>query len=249
MSKRKPIEKKSISQEWLTTYSDMVTLILTFFVLLYAYSLVDTRKFQAVADSLASALNGSGKAMFEMNVKTGDVPIVGEEIPGKDVKIGPMDYPSDKDIYDKVTEFVNENSMTEYVTIKESARGVIIEFKDKILFDPGKAEIKDEGAPALRKISGLIEKMPNMIVIEGHTDNVPIRTARFPSNWELSFERAITVLRYLTDTVGISPKRCSAAAYGEYGPIAENDTPEGRAQNRRVNILIVTTKEEPVKKE
>lgn len=242
---RKKVEKKQISQEWLTTYSDMVTLLLTFFVLLYSFSVIDNNRFKKIAYSLQNALLGGGKqTMFEYNEKTGEVPIIGEDIAAENNNsLTPEEL-----MYNRVVEFVNDNSLEGLVTIKESTRGVIIEFKDKILFDTGKVEIKDEGVPVLRKIAELIDTLPNHIVIEGHTDNVPIHTAQFPSNWELSAARSLRVLWYLTENRGISPQRCSAAAYGEYSPIAGNDTPEGRAQNRRVNILILSPKENPAPK-
>lgn len=234
MSRRK-IEKKQISQSWLTTYSDMVTLILTFFVLLYSFSIIDNERFRRIAYSLQNALMGGGEqSIFQYDQHSGEVPIVGENTASEN------DQKKREGMYETVAEFVEENSLGEYVTIKESIRGVIIEFKDKILFDTGKAVIKDEGVPALMKIGELLDRLPNKIVIEGHTDNVPIHTAQFPSNWELSAARALRVLWYLTENRGINPNRCSAAAYGEHSPIDSNDTPEGRAQNRRVNILILT---------
>ncbi|KPU44698.1 motility protein B [Oxobacter pfennigii] len=237
---RKKAEKKEISQEWLTTYSDMMTLLLTFFVLLYSFSIIDTIKFRKLSSSLASALNNSGADMFEVYETSGDVPVIGEEVPGSDV----LPNQNGNAMYNAVTEFVNDNNLGEYVTIKESARGIIIEFKDRILFDTGRAEIKNEGVPVLMKITELIGNMPNDIIIEGHTDNVPISTAQFPSNWELSSARALRVMWYLTENRGLDPKRFSVQAFGEYNPIAGNDTPEGRAQNRRVNILILSKNDE-----
>lgn len=239
---RKPVEKKTISQDWLTTYSDMVTLLLTFFVLLYSYSLVDVKKFNALASSLSIALGGGKPAIFEYN--TGDAPIVGTDEPVEDNNI-PQ---TEGDIYERITEFVNQNALEDLVTIKEGSRGVVIEFRDKILFDPGKADIKDEGLPVLMKLAELIRNIPNQVVIEGHTDNVPINTLQFPSNWELSSERALNVMWYLTKNRGLNYERFSTAAYGEHSPIASNDTSDGRAQNRRVNVLIVTAKEDPAKK-
>lgn len=247
MSRKSP-EKKPISQEWLTTYSDMVTLILTFFVLLYSYSIVDTKKFQAIAQSLSQALNGGNQTIFQLNDSPGSVPIVGEEGPAETEQ---QDQPQDpqqggnnadayQQMYNTVTNFVDENSLGGSVTIREDSRGVIIEFNDKILFDTGKAEIKEDGIPVLMKTTELIRKLPNSIVIEGHTDNMPIHNSDFSSNWELSSARALNVMYYFTNNRGLDPQRFSIAAFGEYSPIADNSTPEGRAQNRRVNILIVT---------
>lgn len=240
MSRKKP-EKKQISQDWLTTYSDMVTLILTFFVLLYSFALVDIHKFKTVAASMSAAF-GSGASVFNLTDNSGNVPIEGSNQPTESLEVEGSDQ-AENDVYQTVSEFVDINSLNDYVTIKEGSRGVYIEFKEKILFDTGKAVIKEEGIPALMKIAELIRNMPNQIVVEGHTDNVPIHTYQYPSNWELSSARALSVLKYLTENRGLDPKRFSIAAYGEYSPIDSNDTPEGRMQNRRVNILIITAKE------
>lgn len=237
---RSRVQKKEINQGWLTTYSDMVTLILSFFVLLYSYSIVDAKKFQAIANSLSEALNGGKQTVYQLDGNIGDTPLNVVDTPQEVTPAEEDVLDSYKDIYNTVTQFVDENSLGDFVTIREGDRGIIIEFRDRILFDTGEANIKDEGIPALMKISELIRNMKNPIVIEGHTDNVPIHTGEFPSNWALSSARAMKVLTYLTDNRGLDPSRFSTAAYGEYSPIASNDTPDGRAQNRRVNILIVT---------
>lgn len=239
MSKRKKPEKKEISQGWLTTYSDMMTLVLTFFVLLYSYSLVDMEKFKQVAQSMNTAFGG-GAGIFELNKPSGEVPIVGEKTP-KDT--------NNKDMYETVSDFVNQNDLSEYVKIREDKRGVIMEFNNSILFDTGKTNLKPESIPIMDKVSVLLDQLPNNVIVEGHTDNVPIHYADFPSNWELSANRATTVLRYLVEKKGVKPERLTAVACGEYSPIATNNTPEGRAQNRRVNILIVTSDKESNKSE
>lgn len=249
MSRKKP-EKKAISQEWLTTYSDMVTLLLTFFVLLYSFSLVDVRKFAAAAASMADAFNvGSTKSsneIFDFDQSSGSKPIVGEDKESDDNQDNSNNEASNtkENILSNIKAFVAKNNLSDKVTIKEGSRGIYIEFKDKILFDTGKAVIKEDGIPAIMQISEFMRNLPNHIVIEGHTDNIPISTEQFPSNWELSEARAMSVMKYLINNRGLEPSRFSTAAYGEYSPVDTNDTPEGRAQNRRVNILILTDIEE-----
>lgn len=235
MSRKKP-EKKEISQGWLTTYSDMMTLVLTFFVLLYSFALVDLKKFNSMAASIRSAFGGENPSILQYNYDSGNAPILGSSSSGGQ---------SENDVYQTVSKFIETNSLKQYVTIKEGSRGVYIEFNEKILFDSGRAEIKQQGMAALMKISELIRNMPNQIVIEGHTDNVPIHTDQYSSNWELSTARSLSVLKYFIENRGMDPRRFSIAGYGEYDPIASNDAPEGRAQNRRVNILIITAKETP----
>ena len=141
---------------------------------------------------------------------------------------------------DIVSDFVEREGLEAEVTLRADRRGVIIEIKDTILFDPGKAELKKNSREILDKITLLIQEFENKIIIEGHTDNVPINTYRFPTNWELSAIRATTVVRYFIEERGVDPERLSVAGYGEYQPIAPNDSPENRSLNRRVNILIVS---------
>jgi len=242
MNKRKPIEKKQISQGWLTTYSDLVTLILTFFVLLYSFSAIDTLRFKKIAYSLQNALLGGNQTILEYNQNTGDVPVIGENLATETDSLNTTGENA-MSTYDAVVDFIEKNSLAEFVNVKGETRGVVIEFKDKILFDTGKADIKQEGIPVLMKVAELLRSLSSPIIIEGHTDNVPIHTAQFPSNWELSAARALKVLWYMTENRQLDPKRFSIAAYGEYSPIASNDTEEGRAQNRRVNMVIVTSRE------
>jgi chemotaxis protein MotB len=117
---------------------------------------------------------------------------------------------------------------------------LVVRFADQVFFDLGKADLKPEAIEILTRLGPLLKDIPNPIRIEGHTDNLPISTARFPSNWELSTHRATSVIRYLVEELGFSPDKLSAAGYGEYRPIADNETPAGRALNRRVDIVIIS---------
>jgi chemotaxis protein MotB len=126
------------------------------------------------------------------------------------------------------------------VEVQEEGRGLVVTFINKVLFDTGQSIIKDAAIPTLDKVAEVIKRHKGRsILIEGHTDNVPIHTELFPSNWELSVRRATTVLKYLQFRHGISAKRLSAVGYGPYRPVAPNDTPEGRARNRRVEIIFL----------
>ena len=243
MSRKKP-EKKSISQEWLTTYSDMMTLILCFFVLLYSFSLVDKAKFKALSQSMSNAFGGSSQMISEGG-NIGPVPI--SENPGIDIVESDGSNIGDKEIqemYNEVTTYVDANKLEAKVTIKKDTRGVLIELQDNILFDSGDAILKQNSIPLLKKISGLLNKFPNEVIIEGHTDNLPINKGYYQSNWEHSTDRANKVVRYFIEKEGMDGKRFQAVGLGEYRPITTNDTPEGRQKNRRVNILIVTKDKE-----
>lgn len=239
MSRKKP-EKKAISQDWLTTYSDMMTLILTFFVLLYSFSLLDTNKFRQLAQSLAIALGGDSQIITNGG-NIGPVPIA--ENPGVEDNTngsGLVGKEAQR-IYDEVTSYVDENGLNAKVTIKKETRGVLIELQDNILFDSGDAKLKEDSLPLLKKISGLLNEFSNEVIVEGHTDNLPINKGYYQSNWELSTDRANKVVRYFIEKENMDGRRFQAVGLGEYRPIDTNDTPEGRQKNRRVNILIVTT--------
>lgn len=247
---RKKLGKKDEaggSPSWLTTYSDLMSLLLTFFILLYSMSNIDAQKFKNIAYSLQAALSGKGSDYIFDEDGSNDnslPPISEEDKEGEDIIddesiLNEPISPNIVEMYNKVSEYLDENNLGADVTVKMQSEGVFVEIKDAILFEPGSAELKDSGIELLDKLEGLLSDFDNKIVVEGHTDNVPSRTYLYPTNWELSTARAVSVLRYLTEQKGIDPKRLSARGYGEYSPIAPNDTPENRTKNRRVNLLIV----------
>ncbi len=129
------------------------------------------------------------------------------------------------------------------ISVRTDRRGVIIDIKETVLFDSGKSVLKEESKAILEKVVTLIQQFDNELIIEGHTDTMPINTAKFASNWELSVIRAVNVLRYFTETKDVEPGRISSAGYGQYKPISTNDNASGRALNRRVNILILVDAE------
>lgn len=234
-------EKKPGAPAWMTTFSDLTTLLLTFFVLLYSFSSIDAQKFKNMASALQSVLagQGGGGSILEGNESSGNMNV-------EEIQPTPHDKSSNqlngetKEIYQRVKDFIEKENLGAEVTLRADRRGVIIEIKENILFDSGKAELKPESITLLDKLTGLINGFDNEIIIEGHTDNVPIYNEEFPSNWELSVTRATTVVRYFTEEKNVDPKRLSAAGYGEYRPIAPNDSSKNKTLNRRVNILIVT---------
>ncbi|MDG2764877.1 OmpA family protein, partial [Vibrio parahaemolyticus] len=129
-------------------------------------------------------------------------------------------------MYTKVVDYLKENNLDAEVSVKMQADGVYVEIKDAILFEFGSAQLKESGIKILDELEGLLKDFDNKIVVEGHTDNVPTNNYIYPTNWELSTARAVSVLRYLVEEKGIDPTRLSARGYGEYSPIAPNDTPE-----------------------
>ena len=180
MSRRRSKERLDTgAPEWMTTFSDLVTLLLTFFILLYSFSTLDAQKFKSIAQSLQSALTGpSGLTIFDNDSPPGDVPI--EEIVPSPDSNGEILSEEIQNMLDIVSDFVEREGLEAEVTLRADRRGVIIEIKDTILFDPGKAELKKNSREILDKITLLIQ-IRNKIV--RHTDNVPINTYPFPTNW------------------------------------------------------------------
>ncbi|MFQ6614385.1 MAG: flagellar motor protein MotB [Fidelibacterota bacterium] len=221
---------------WLATYGDMMTLLLCFFVLMFAMSETKMDKFAELMQSLKSGIgkqqvpeSGTREGLSMMNIESESKPNAVDELGGM-VK-AQMDS-----IESSVEEFVMKNKLGGQVKVKQDGRGAVITISDVILFPPGEADFVTAGADVMAKISELLKQFPYHIKIEGHTDNVPIHTKDFPSNWELSANRASKIVRYLIEH-GIDPNQLSCEGFAEYRPVASNDTPEGRAKNRRVEIV------------
>lgn len=194
-----------------------------------------------MAQSLVLALGGASQVVTTGG-KINTAPV--SQNPGMENNVqrkGNVVDEETKRIYEKVNDYIEKNQLNEKVIIKKDTRGVLIELQDRFLFDPGNAALKQEGYPLLEKISGLLYNLSNEVIVEGHTDNLPINSGYYQSNWELSTDRAIKVVRYFVEKAGIDGRRFQAAGCGEFKPIDTNSTPEGRQKNRRVDILIVTT--------
>lgn len=220
---------------WMVTYSDMVTLLLAFFVLLFSFSSVDAKKFQQVVISMRGALGvleGSPSSSPDSLLDTsGMMEALGEHV---------ADLQQMGQVESELRRTLDRLGLEQSVALTYEERGLVVRFMEGVLFDTGRADIRPDAVPVLEELAQTLVGLPNHIRVEGHTDNVPIRTARFPSNWELSVNRATSVIRYfLEHHEGFSPKRLSAAGYGEYRPIADNDTAPGRQQNRRVDIVVL----------
>lgn len=241
MARKKKEKPQEATASWLDTYADTITLLMTFFVLLYSMSSVDNQKVKQISEAFNETMAGSAAdSMLQYNLYDGEVPLVGGETK-VDSKV---EDTSGQQNYEEIKEFVQQNDLASTVTITEDERGVILQLKDNILFETGKANLKTDSLPVLDKIGVLIATMPNSIIIEGHTDNVPIKTVDFPSNWYLSSDRANSVLTYFIDSKKQNANRFSSMGYGETKPLVQNTSDTARAQNRRVNILIVANSKE-----
>lgn len=217
---------------WMDTYADTITLLLTFFILLYSFSTTDNEKLRLIAAALKGQVNG-------VPMKLEDVP----DITDQDIEQGIGEKSPYQILLEDIQEIIDKNGLTETVKIREEDAGVVLQLSESILFDLGKSDLKADSTPILEVISGLIPSIENEIMVQGHTDNIPISSGTYESNWELSTSRAVNVVKYFIETKGFDPTRFSATGYGEYRPLVDNTTEENRAINRRVDILIVQQKE------
>ncbi|HOA80310.1 MAG TPA: OmpA family protein [Defluviitaleaceae bacterium] len=245
--RRKSEEASQGAPEWMTTYGDMVTLLLTFFVLLFAMSTVDISKFRAFVNSMEGSIGilpGGGSTLgdgSEIGNGISQLPDLEKYIAETTAEIDLRSIEELKKMYSEISSFVSENELDDAIDVDLGDHFVTITFKDGILFDSGKADLKPEAISILDKIGIQLAKYPNnRIRFEGHTDNRPINTPQFPSNWELSAARAIAVAKYYINELNFTPSQFSTEGFGEYVPIADNSTAEGRAKNRRVEIKILS---------
>lgn len=232
--RQKKEEEHENVERWMVSYADFVTLLFCFFTAMYAISNVDSHKLGKFVESMKSAFNVEGARGNAISV-----------IEGVQIFI-PADVEVESDIKDILGTLITDSKGS--IDVKRDARGVVISVADKYFYETGSADLKEKSRDVLDKIASALLQNPNMIRIEGHTDNVPIHNNKFPSNWELSASRAINVAKYLVDTHNIPPGRISTIGYSEHKPVASNDTPEGRAKNRRVDIVILSeteSKKEP----
>lgn len=275
MARKKEAEvEKENGERWLLTYSDLITLLMIFFIVLYSMSKVDANKFRALADSLNKALGGGVPAKVEIsNNPSGPSLFVTGSAQSKATQSGKSEnpdntansqYPSNNEtqsqnknngqgnveqenmtiqgIKARLDKFAADNGIQSSLVSSIEERGLVVSIQDTLLFDSGSAVITPRAHQILDKVCSVLAVAPNYIKVEGHTDNLPIHTAQFPSNWELSVLRATNVVQIMASEGGIAADRLSATGYGEYRPIASNSTDEGRAQNRRVDLVILRSK-------
>lgn len=223
---------------WLMTYADMVTLLMVFFVLMFAFSDVDIQRFRSILAAFQSSL---GVLDGGVQVLSDDAQLEGgTQLDLENLHIVRPELEAQlRFVYSDLQSFVSQRNLQEAVQLELTERGVVVRFADRILFDLGQAELKPEALDILEQLVEVLRDVPNPVRIEGHTDNLPINNERFPSNWELSTARATTVIKQLVEEYGLDPDQFSAAGYGEYRPLVPNDTAENRALNRRVDIVLL----------
>ncbi|MGQ9687627.1 MAG: OmpA/MotB family protein [Desulfobaccales bacterium] len=226
-------------ERWLVSYADYVTLLLAFFVTIYAISRLDNSKLIQAQHSIHRALNAPlFLGGFPLEPDLGEVPASGSrgDLPGAGLMASPKTQI--EEVSHLVQKSLQEKTDFRDIRLMITGRGLVIHLPEFLFFASGEAQIRPEAEALLNRLADILQKIPNQVVVEGHTDNRPINTPQFPSNWELSVHRATSLVRYLVEKHNLDPARFAAAGYGEYAPLASNDNEAGRSLNRRVDIVI-----------
>jgi chemotaxis protein MotB len=240
MAKKKHEEHEN-HERWLVSYADFITLLFAFFVVMYSISSVNEGKFRTVSDSIKAALN---PIVSPANVA---VPFtIGQN---KAVTVNPtidtVKEPAVRRLREIMRSLKNETQL-DIIQMKELANGdIVLTLPDTVLFRTGEAVLRPEARPFIQAISEVLIELDRHVRVEGHTDNVPISTVQFPSNWELSATRAVTVVRTLSEQYGLQADHLTAVGHADSRPLVDNLTPEHRAKNRRVEIVVQESKLDP----
>ena len=267
MAKRKPEEPKPGAPAWQCTFADLMNLLLCFFVLLFSMSTVDAKKFEMIAASFSETFSifdagataiGDGvlisNGVSQLNEldqyinstgKTAESETEANEMDDYEAMAAQMEadkMAASEELAEKIQEAVSESSMDKDIDITFTSQYVQLTLKGSILFDSGQSELKKESLPIIGKVAAILERYAESTVeIEGHTDNVPISTSEYKSNDVLSSYRALAMFNYLVENTNLDPANLKHSGRGEYMPVADNSTPEGRAKNRRIEIKIYNT--------
>ncbi|MEC1522150.1 flagellar motor protein MotB [Neobacillus niacini] len=227
-----------VDESWLIPYADLLTLLLALFIVLYAASTVDKEKYQSIMESFQSELTGtkieSQQAGLSPNPSSPQ-PEIG--LPEEEVKSETNDKELDV-LRQQLESYIQNNSLEDMVSLEETEKGIEVSLKDVVLFDSGRADLKERSYQTLNGLVGLINTVPNPISIEGHTDNVPAHNTIYKTNWELSAARAASVLHYF-ESQNVQANRMQFSGFGEYQPLFPNDSDENRQSNRRVTVVIL----------
>ena len=261
MAKRKEDEVKPGAPAWQSTFADLMNLLLCFFVLLFSMSTVDAQKFEMIAASFNQTFSifsagataiGDGilisNGVSQLNeldqyinstgkMDTGET--VSEDVASAQAEMEKAQLEESEELAEKIEEALEENNLDKDIDIEFTAQYVQLTLKGSLLFDSGSVELKEAALPVLDQVGVILERYAqSTIEIEGHTDNVPMSGAKYSNNDELSSGRALSVFNYMMQTTGLNPATVKHSGRGEYVPVADNSTPEGRTMNRRVEIKI-----------
>jgi chemotaxis protein MotB len=243
--RKKKHDDDHMDESWLIPYADLLTLLLALFIVLFASSSVDAQKFQAMSQAFNQIFTG-GSALMEYpspvpesdfgEEKKEDIPMTVDEVEAAKKK----DREELEDLQKKVNGYIAANELQEQFATELSSEGLLLTIRDNVLFQSGSAEVGSKDESVATELSGLLEMdSPRSVIISGHTDNIPISNARYESNWELSVMRAVNFMKIILKNQNLDPRLFSAKGFGEFKPLASNDTSEGREKNRRVEVLVL----------
>ncbi len=241
MSRRRPQEQESGGTvDYMTTYGDMMTLLLCFFVLLFAFSEIDAKKFQVIMESFQGS-TGVMRGGETLN----DTELINNAALKETITSNVREFTQLKALKESFEDHLKENNLESQIMVELNRRGLLLRFDDNVLFDSGRAELKLQAKKTLTFIADLLKQnqfSDKFIRVEGHTDSDPIKNSRrFPTNWELSTIRAVNVARFFIEETDMTPENMSVSGYSQYHPVAPNDTTENKAKNRRVDIVILNS--------
>lgn len=221
---------------WMATFADMMTLLLTFFVLLISFANMDVIKFQMMLGSVKDAMGVRNEHPGAIPaLATTPVPLSDRESTNR------IALTEELAMINELRREIEDAGLQELVEAELGERGVIVRVTGHVLYDLGSAELRDDGLPLLNSIASIAIKFDTNLLIEGHTDDLPISTSTFPSNWELSTARAISAMRYFVSANLLPAEHLGVAGYAEMRPVVPNDSPEHRAQNRRIEFVFIRT--------
>ncbi|MBP2625779.1 MAG: Motility protein N-terminal domain containing protein [Firmicutes bacterium] len=229
-------------ESWLVPYADILTLLLALFIVLFASADANKTKFDAMAQSLSVAFSGS-PSVFDNNRTV--APEADASKPNQSKADNGKEQAQLREtvqlleLKKELDKYIQNNNLVGDLSTALTDDGLMIRIKDSALFPSGSAELRPDSQRLGAEIAKILTPLSQQVVISGHTDNVPINTREFPSNWELSSKRAINFMKFLLAQGKLKPERFSAIGYGEYRPVATNDTVEGHSKNRRVEVLIM----------
>lgn len=227
MMSRRHLKKhdEHIDETWLIPYADLLTLLLALFIVLFAASTIDAQKYNALRDALNAAFDGGTIGIMDQEAPE----IVQLEVPRTDRDL--------RDLEKQLNDYIEDNDLSMVLATTIEDFSLTLTIRDYVMFDSGRADVRPEFIYVINEISNIVEEFPAYnIVVSGHTDNIPISSSQFQSNWDLSSARALNFMKLLLQNDSIRAERFSMAGYGEYRPVASNDTAEGRALNRRVEV-------------
>ncbi|MCT8976401.1 OmpA family protein [Clostridium sp. CX1] len=231
MAKKKQHHEEHVDETWLIPYSDMLTLLLALFIVMFAMSQADKQKMKQVSEQFRVVFSGDKSSGVLDNPGEAVVPSESSNSAVEEDKMNEIKQTLDKEI--------EKSGYSDRVKVNVTKEGLEISIQDVVLFNSGDDKILNETSPLLLEVSKSLVNLDNSIKIVGHTDTIPIKNVKFHSNWELSAMRAINVMNFLVDSGGLQPERFSIQGYGQYMPKFDNSTEEGRAKNRRVEIFVV----------